>query len=114
MNIDNYRRILTALKVTIRGNNFILNDTTIPFTNENAIKLFNYLTQFSVTEQDKSLIILYYGLDSVKPMTLGELAEMFNRSDESIRCNIHASMRKIAHRLNKQRSYSRFIQEVNR
>ena len=112
MNRANYEKILKKLNVDIVDGNIMINQVRIPATVENMVRLFDVMTEFSVTAEDKDLIAKYYGLED-NPQTLGELSEMFGKSDERIREIIQSSMRKIAHRLNKQRSYNRIIQEVS-
>lgn len=113
MNIENYRKILKEFNVDIQDNNMNLNSVTIPFTEETAVKLFNYLTEFSISTSSKNLLVMYYGLGDQSPMTLAEVSEIVGISDEGVRQNMRAAIRKAAHRLNKQRSYSRIIQEVD-
>ena len=113
MNISNYHKILKEFNVNIQDNTMNLNGVTIPFTEETARKLFNYMTEFSISTSAKNLLVMYYGLGDEDSKTLGEVSEIVGISDEGVRQNLRAAIRKAAHYLNKQRSYSRIVQEVN-
>ena len=113
MNINNYLKILKEFNVDIHDNIMNLNGVTIPFTEETARKLFNYMTEFSISTSSKNLIVMYYGLGDQDSMTLGEVSKIVGISDEGVRQNLRAAIRKAAHYLNKQRSFNRIVQEVN-
>lgn len=63
-------------------------------------KLFDALTQFSLTEDDKSIIISRYGIDDGVAKTYNQVGSIYNYSDEYIRLKLRQSFRKIIHRLN--------------
>lgn len=74
---------------------------------ESKINFIDCLFKFSITDEDKSIISLRYGLYSGKPLTFGQLGEKLNMTDEGCRSKIRRAFRKIKHRLNVIRTIER-------
>lgn len=111
--LENYVTVLHQLKIKTADNCIILNDMCIDLSVDNAELLFSMLTEFSISTSEKNMIVMYYGLGDEPPCTLQELSTLYEKSDEAVRLNIKAAMRKVAHRLNKQRVFNRILQEVD-
>lgn len=108
----NLCNILEALQTTYEDNYInITDDIKIEFTKENVVKLFNYMSMFTITSRCKSMIVLYYGLGDLDSMTYEEIGKLFKVSDECVRSTINQGFRKMCHRLNKSRSITRFVEE---
>lgn len=114
MIIDNYIRFLKELKIEISEEWICVNDAKVRATAENLQLLFKCLTQFSVKTVNRNLIVLRYGLGDESALTLSEIAERVNLSEERVRQIISESLRKISHRLNKQRCLDLFLREVGK
>ena len=67
---------------------------------EELSNLFQALTQFSLSSNDKDIIKSRYGIDNGVCKTFNEVGKIYNYSDEYIRLKIRRSFRKILHRLN--------------
>ena len=114
MTSENTNRLLKELKVDTIDNYMIINGVKIPIQDKSVIKLFDYLSEFSITTDDKDLLSKYFGISTDEPMTLEKLSEEYNKSGERIRQVMQSALRKITHRLNKNRSYDRFVREVRK
>lgn len=114
MIIDNYIRFLKELRIEISEEWICVNDAKVRATAENLQLLFKCLTQFSIRTVDKNILVMRYGLGDESALTLSEIAERVNLSEERVRQIISESLRKISHRLNKQRCLHLFLQEVDK
>lgn len=82
----------------------------IEFKNTEEKKyFFDILCQFSIPNDVKHIIETRYGLTTGKPLTLKELGNTLNLTDEGVRTKVRSAFRKMRHRINTRRTLERMV-----
>lgn len=75
---------------------------------EDKIRFIDELFRFSITPENIDMIKLRYGLDTGAALTLVELGNLYNVTNEAVRGRIRTCFAKVRHRLNTHLAIERY------
>ena len=75
---------------------------------EDKIQFINELFRFSITSENIDMINLRYGLNTGTALTLVELGDLYNVTNEAMRGRIRTCFAKVRHRLNTHLAIERY------